>query len=91
MAEIDDYAKAAAGAVGDEDEQTRRSRVFAQLKPYCLELLELCQNPKKDASSLSSLIQLLSHSPPHVLQPFFKYEVCNPHLPHITLMAGNTI
>lgn len=77
MVEIDDFAEAAKGAAEDdeeveEEEERRRSGVFAQIKPYCLELLELYQNPKKHSSALPSLLQLLRQSPPHTLQPFFE-------------------
>ncbi|GAV64137.1 hypothetical protein CFOL_v3_07655, partial [Cephalotus follicularis] len=50
-----------------------RSSVFSQLKPYCIELLELVQNPKKHPSSIPSLLHCLRSSPPHALYPFFDY------------------
>ena len=55
----------------DENEQTR-SRVFEQLKPYCLELLELLQHPDKHSSAIPSLLQFLRQSPPDSFQPFFE-------------------
>ncbi|KAL1088800.1 hypothetical protein V6Z11_D08G276000 [Gossypium hirsutum] len=56
----------------EEDDDEERSRIFSQLKPYCLELLELSQNPKKHASSIPALLHLLRSSPPNSLQPFFE-------------------
>ncbi|GMN56495.1 hypothetical protein TIFTF001_025616 [Ficus carica] len=58
----------------DENEQTR-SRVFEQLKPYCLELLELLQHPDKHSSAIPSLLQFLRQSPPDSFQPFFDYAL----------------
>ncbi|KAK8698358.1 hypothetical protein V6N13_114480 [Hibiscus sabdariffa] len=58
-----------------EGEEEDRSKIFLQLKPYCLELLELSQNPKKHASSLPALLHLLRSSPPNSLQPFFDYTL----------------
>ncbi|XP_060670317.1 uncharacterized protein LOC107403735 [Ziziphus jujuba] len=78
MVRIGDYAEAAMVVSEDEEEEQirrRRSEVFEQLKPYCLELLELHQNPKKHSSALPSLLQLLRQSPPHTLQPFFDYTL----------------
>ncbi|XP_052177769.1 uncharacterized protein LOC127791774 isoform X2 [Diospyros lotus] len=59
----------------DEDEDEARMKTFSELKTYCLDLLELAQNPKKNASSLSPLCHFLSRSPPHTLQPFFDYTL----------------
>lgn len=59
----------------EEDDDEERSRIFSQLKPYCLELLELSQNPKKHASSIPALLHLLRSSPPNSLQPFFDYTL----------------
>ncbi|GMI88663.1 hypothetical protein like AT1G79190 [Hibiscus trionum] len=58
-----------------EEEEERRSKIFLQLKPYCLELLELSQNPKKHDSSIPALLRLLRSSPPNSLQPFFDYTL----------------
>ncbi|XP_050216425.1 uncharacterized protein LOC126667488 [Mercurialis annua] len=66
---------------GDGDEsvessELHNSSVFTQLKLYCLELLELLQNPKKENfSAIASLLQLLQSSPSAVLQPFFDYTL----------------
>ncbi|KAJ6378370.1 hypothetical protein OIU78_028587 [Salix suchowensis] len=52
--------------------------VFSQLKPYCLELLQLLQNPNPSSSSSSSipsLVQFLHDSHPPSLQPFFDYAL----------------
>lgn len=49
------------------------STIFTQLKNLCVQLLELLQNPKKSSSSPSQLLQLIRHSPPDALQPFFEY------------------
>ncbi|XP_021674719.2 uncharacterized protein LOC110660661 isoform X2 [Hevea brasiliensis] len=58
-----------------EEVARRRSGIFLQLKPYCLELLELLQNPKKDSSAIHSLLQFLRTSPSYALQPFFDYTL----------------
>ncbi|OMO55316.1 hypothetical protein CCACVL1_27310 [Corchorus capsularis] len=55
------------------EEEEERSKLFLQLKPYCLELLELAQNPKKHSSAIPALLHLLRSSPPDSLQPFFDY------------------
>ncbi|OMP09768.1 hypothetical protein COLO4_05147 [Corchorus olitorius] len=57
----------------EEEEGEERSKLFLQLKPYCLELLELAQNPKKHSSAIRALLHLLRSSPPDSLQPFFDY------------------
>lgn len=51
------------------------STIFTQLKNLCVQLLELLQNPKKSSSSPSQLLQLIRHSPPDALQPFFDYAL----------------
>eukprot|EP00257_Ricinus_communis_P015582 XP_015573531.1 uncharacterized protein LOC8280892 isoform X1 [Ricinus communis] len=66
------------GENDDESEelvQERKGSVFLQLKPYCLELLELVQNPKKDSSAIPSLLRFLQSSPSVSLQPFFDYTL----------------
>ncbi|KAG8487262.1 hypothetical protein CXB51_020577 [Gossypium anomalum] len=59
----------------EEEDDEEKSRIFSHLKPYCLELLELSQNPKKHASSIPALLHLLRSSPPNSLQPFFDYTL----------------
>ncbi|KAI3414905.1 uncharacterized protein J3R85_015707 [Psidium guajava] len=59
----------------DEEEAEKRSRVFAELKPYCLDLLDLVQHPKKRSPTLSALLCFLRDSPPDSLQPFFDYTL----------------
>nr|XP_023923287.1 TELO2-interacting protein 1 homolog isoform X2 [Quercus suber] len=59
----------------DEEEDARRSSVFAELKPYCVELLELLQNPTKHSSAIPALLQLFRSSHPSALQPFFDYSL----------------
>ncbi|XP_019055258.1 PREDICTED: uncharacterized protein LOC104608996 isoform X2 [Nelumbo nucifera] len=49
------------------------SEVFSHLKPYCLELLELLQNPKKNVKAVSELAEFLRRAPPDALQPFLHY------------------
>ncbi|KAF7849398.1 hypothetical protein BT93_L0833 [Corymbia citriodora subsp. variegata] len=56
----------------DEEEAERRSRVMAELKPYCLDLLDLVQHPKKHSPALSALLRFLRDSPTDSLQPFFE-------------------
>ncbi|CAL5402515.1 unnamed protein product [Camellia sinensis] len=58
---------------GEEEvfEEEARTRTFSELKNYCLDLLDLLQNPNKNPSSLSQLHDFLSRSAPHTLQPFF--------------------
>ncbi|PON90723.1 Coatomer beta subunit [Trema orientale] len=76
MVEIDDYhPEQAAAAMEDDEAERMRSGVFEQLKPYCLDLLELLQNPKKHSSAVPSLLQFLRQSPPEALQPFFDYTL----------------
>lgn len=50
-----------------------RTRAFQQLKPCCLELLELIQRPKKHCPAVHSLLQCLRSFPSDSLQPFFEY------------------
>ncbi|KAF7851651.1 hypothetical protein BT93_L3308 [Corymbia citriodora subsp. variegata] len=59
----------------DEEEAERRSRVMAELKPYCLDLLDLVQHPKKHSPALSALLRFLRDSPTDSLQPFFDYTL----------------
>ncbi|KAF5948988.1 hypothetical protein HYC85_014945 [Camellia sinensis] len=56
-------------------EEEARKRTFSELKTYCLDLLDLLQNPNKSPSSLSQLHDFLSRSPPHTVQPFFDYTL----------------
>ncbi|KAG8658701.1 hypothetical protein MANES_03G176500v8 [Manihot esculenta] len=58
-----------------EEGARHRSSVFLLLKPYCLELLALLQNPKKDSSAIHSFLQFLRTSPSDALQPFFDYTL----------------
>ncbi|GMP64718.1 hypothetical protein CsSME_00025858 [Camellia sinensis var. sinensis] len=62
---------------GEEEvfEEEARTRRFSELKNYCLDLLDLLQNPNKNPSSLSQLHDFLSRSAPHTLQPFFDYTL----------------
>ncbi|KAI3997508.1 hypothetical protein MKX01_008115 [Papaver californicum] len=61
-----------------EDDETL-NRVFSQLKPFCLQLVQFLQNPKNITStkaataSVSQIHGFLSQSPPHTLQPFLNY------------------
>jgi hypothetical protein len=66
--------------VNEEEEEEQQDIissgvVFSQLKPYCLDLLQLLQNPNPTSfsSSIPSLVQFLHDSPPPSLQPFFDY------------------
>ncbi|MCE2055364.1 hypothetical protein HAX54_042482 [Datura stramonium] len=61
------------GLSGDEDGGS--SAMFSQLKHYCIELLKLHQNPKKNPSTLSHLLQFLRRSSPDALQSFFDYTL----------------
>ncbi|XVE98976.1 hypothetical protein REPUB_Repub03eG0156200 [Reevesia pubescens] len=61
--------------VEGEEESDERSKIFVKLKPYCLELLELSQNPKKNSSAIPALLRLLRSSPPNYLHPFFDYTL----------------
>ncbi|XVF60850.1 hypothetical protein PTKIN_Ptkin08bG0081000 [Pterospermum kingtungense] len=58
-----------------EEEDEEKRKIFLQLKPYCLELLQLSQNPKNHASAISALLLLLRSSPSNSLQPFFDYTL----------------
>ncbi|KAK4369546.1 hypothetical protein RND71_013338 [Anisodus tanguticus] len=57
------------------EEDGGSSAIFTELKNYSIELLELHQNPKKNPSPLSHLLQLLRRSSPDALQPFFDYTL----------------
>ncbi|KAM6570546.1 hypothetical protein CsatB_018531 [Cannabis sativa] len=72
MVEIDDYQEPAV-AIEDDEEKRMESGLFEKLKPYCLELLELLQRPKKHSPAIPSLLQFLRQSPSDALQPFFDY------------------
>ncbi|CAK9165660.1 unnamed protein product [Ilex paraguariensis] len=72
MEEIMEYNRTNYIPVSDEE---ARSSVFLELKHYCLQLLDLLQNPKKNPSSLSQLLHFLRRSPPDALQPFFDYTL----------------
>ncbi|KAL8195828.1 hypothetical protein R6Q57_025581 [Mikania cordata] len=54
-----------------------RSDGFSELKGYCLQLLQLITNPNAKAStaSISHLLQFITRSPSHHLQPFFDYTL----------------
>ncbi|KAL8264207.1 hypothetical protein R6Q59_022337 [Mikania micrantha] len=54
-----------------------RSYGFLELKGYCLQLLQLIANPNAKAStaSISHLLQFITRSPSHHLQPFFDYTL----------------
>ncbi|XP_056163180.1 uncharacterized protein LOC115689602 [Syzygium oleosum] len=65
----------ASSCLMDEEEAEERSRVFAELKPYCLDLLDLVQRPKKHSPALSALLRFLRRSPPDSLHPFFDYTL----------------
>ncbi|KAL6538531.1 hypothetical protein OROGR_012519 [Orobanche gracilis] len=56
-----------------EEADIQSSEVFFELKHYCIQLLDLLQNPKKDNPSLSQLLRLLRRSSPQSLQPFADY------------------
>ncbi|KAI4374634.1 hypothetical protein MLD38_012606 [Melastoma candidum] len=65
------------GRVGEEESDERR-RTFEELKPYCLELLDLLHNPTPTARnhpSLDSFLLFLRASSPRSLQPFFDYSL----------------
>lgn len=59
----------------DEEEAERRSRVIAELGPYCVDLFDLVHHPKKHCPSLPALLRFLRDSPPDSLQPFFDYTL----------------
>ncbi|MFS7922333.1 hypothetical protein Hanom_Chr03g00247851 [Helianthus anomalus] len=54
-----------------------RGSGLSELKGYCLQLLEALRNPNNKAttSALSHLLQFITRSSPHVLQPFFDYTL----------------
>ncbi|XP_022028698.1 uncharacterized protein LOC110929817 isoform X1 [Helianthus annuus] len=54
-----------------------RGSGFSELKGYCLQLLEALRNPNNKAttSALSHLLQFITPSSPHALQPFFDYTL----------------
>lgn len=65
------------GAIADEadEENTQNSGLFLELKHYCVQLLDLIQNPNKDHSFLSHLLHLLQRSSPLSLQPLFDFTL----------------
>ncbi|KAF5728108.1 hypothetical protein HS088_TW21G00251 [Tripterygium wilfordii] len=69
--------------VGVEEKEAQRSTAFSRLKPLCLELLELLNNPYKHSSVLPELLQFLQSSAPDDLQPFFDIQLCQ----HILMLA----
>uniref|UniRef100_A0A5B6YNE8 TELO2-interacting protein 1 n=1 Tax=Davidia involucrata TaxID=16924 RepID=A0A5B6YNE8_DAVIN len=62
-------------SVNSNDDEEARGSVFSELKTYCLDLLDLLQNPKKKPSTLSQLREFLCRSPLDALQPFFDYTL----------------
>ncbi|RRT74312.1 hypothetical protein B296_00031757 [Ensete ventricosum] len=49
--------------------------VFSRLKLYCLDLLDLLRNPKKDASFLAEMADFLRRAPAAALQPSLEYAL----------------
>ncbi|GKV29316.1 hypothetical protein SLEP1_g38253 [Rubroshorea leprosula] len=72
---MEDSAKFSGGFSDSDDEEPQGSSLFVLLKPYCLELLEVLQNPNKHSSAIPALLELLRSSPPDALQPFFDYTL----------------
>ncbi|GLU04997.1 hypothetical protein SLE2022_221220 [Rubroshorea leprosula] len=72
---MEDSAKFSGGFSDGDDEEPQGSSLFVLLKPYCLELLEVLQNPNKHSSAIPALLELLRSSPPDALQPFFDYTL----------------
>lgn len=74
------------GAVADEaeEENAQNSALFIELKHYCVQLLDLLQNPNKHHSFLSHLLHLLQRSSPLSLQPLFEYALAF----HIRLLSN---
>ncbi|KAL2475889.1 ARM repeat superfamily protein [Abeliophyllum distichum] len=74
MEEYRGKLKAITGGVEEED--VKDNNIFSELKHYCIQLLDVLQNPKKISSSaFSQLLQLLQRSLPDSLQPFFDYTL----------------
>ncbi|CAI9756733.1 unnamed protein product [Fraxinus pennsylvanica] len=68
--------KAITGGVEEEEENMKDSTIFSELKHYCIQLLDVLQNPNKiPSSTFSQLLHLLQGSPPDSLQPFFDYTL----------------
>ncbi|URE37306.1 TELO2 interacting protein 1 [Musa troglodytarum] len=61
----------------DEETHSEESLmlVFSRLKPYCLDLLDLVRNPKKDASFLAEMADFLRRAPAAALQPSLDYTL----------------
>ncbi|CAL1409398.1 unnamed protein product [Linum trigynum] len=58
----------------DMADSIHRSSVFSRLKPYCLELFELLQNPSNhNSSAIPSLLEFLRACSSTDLQPFVDY------------------
>ncbi|URD83200.1 TELO2 interacting protein 1, partial [Musa troglodytarum] len=69
--------KATAMEWRDEETHSEESLmlVFSRLKPYCLDLLDLARNPKKDASFLAEMADFLRRAPAAALQPSLDYTL----------------
>ncbi|KAK9077656.1 hypothetical protein SSX86_005993 [Deinandra increscens subsp. villosa] len=54
-----------------------RSSGFSELKGYCLQLLQHIRNPNSTATTaaIAHLLQFITRSSPHALQPFFDYSL----------------
>ncbi|KAL5697581.1 hypothetical protein ACHQM5_028707 [Ranunculus cassubicifolius] len=63
----------------DDEDETLKTRVFSNLKPYCINLLQLLQNPNHNHKNVSKDISLLhdfiQKTPSHALQPFLDYAM----------------
>ncbi|KAH0456804.1 hypothetical protein IEQ34_014711 [Dendrobium chrysotoxum] len=52
-----------------------RERIFSRLRPYCIELLELTRNPRKNSSFLTEMADFLRRAPAAGLQPCLDYTL----------------
>lgn len=56
----------------EEEEGLAKNNLFSMLKPYCMELIDLTQNTRKDSDAIPALLQLIRTTPSALLQPFFE-------------------
>uniref|UniRef100_A0A1D1ZHU6 TELO2-interacting protein 1 n=1 Tax=Anthurium amnicola TaxID=1678845 RepID=A0A1D1ZHU6_9ARAE len=70
-------------AGGELSGETQES-VFAQLRPYCLDLLALTRSPRREAPFLSDMADFLRRAPASLLQPCLDYTL----LPLLLLLGA---
>ncbi|KAJ8761187.1 hypothetical protein K2173_001243 [Erythroxylum novogranatense] len=72
---MEDFGQLSCSFGQEAEQEGHKSDVFSQLKTYCLELLQLLQNPKNHSPAIPLLLQFLRGSSSDALQPFFDYTL----------------